>query len=167
MMIIGMPSLLSEALVALLCLGLAGPPATCGAPGAEDCLSLTPIDADIIGAAVDAVPLSKLTANGTFCWRLPFGRTFTEVDNLKMASVQALSRGTSALNRHVCQLAEVKESDLLPAPITAREAVLDATAEYVAVDLRPLSIVEGPGFLSLAHTLNDHGLLLLPAPGLF
>ncbi|KAK3918993.1 Transposable element Hobo transposase [Frankliniella fusca] len=61
--------------------------------------------------------------------------------------------GTSALNRHVCQLAEVKDLELLSAPSPAKEAVLDATAECVAVDLRPLSLMQGPGFLNLAQTL--------------
>lgn len=61
--------------------------------------------------------------------------------------------GTSALNRHICISNKATEVPLIKAPAPAKEAVRDATAEFVAVDLRAISTVEGPGFRSLAQKL--------------
>ncbi|KAK3933129.1 Transposable element Hobo transposase, partial [Frankliniella fusca] len=74
--------------------------------------------------------------------------------------VYSRNSGTSGLNRHECALVPSESNSTegvvlvkVKAHPTAKNAVLDATAEFCASDLRALSIVEGDGFRALAQTL--------------
>ncbi|KAE8738221.1 hypothetical protein FOCC_FOCC016305 [Frankliniella occidentalis] len=62
------------------------------------------------------------------------------------------------MNRHQCALIpsqnnSIAEVELVKAHPSAKSAVLEATAEFCATDLRALSVVEGEGFRALAQTL--------------
>ncbi|KAE8742563.1 hypothetical protein FOCC_FOCC011857, partial [Frankliniella occidentalis] len=69
---------------------------------------------------------------------------------------------TTGLNRHSCTVMRPSPSTavdgtvkcgLVKAKPAAKKDVCDATAQFCAVDLRPLSIVEGDGFRALAQVL--------------
>ncbi|KAK3931918.1 Transposable element Hobo transposase [Frankliniella fusca] len=68
--------------------------------------------------------------------------------------------GTNSLIRHECTVAVASTSNIGSSEITllkahhrAKKDALEATAEFCAVDLRPVSIVEGEGFRALAQLL--------------
>ncbi|KAK3910212.1 Transposable element Hobo transposase [Frankliniella fusca] len=69
-------------------------------------------------------------------------------------------RRTNSLIRHECTVAVASTSNIGSSEITllkahhrAKKDALEVTAEFCAVDLRPVSIVEGEGFRALAQLL--------------